>query len=83
VTTLDQKIRAWLDEHDACVDSDCNAETIEALRAVLDVPRYDLTRPTGHLVDDAQRRAWNRALDRARQGIAFELGISSETADAV
>jgi hypothetical protein len=30
------RIRAWLDEHDACVDSDCHAEHIEALRAVLD-----------------------------------------------
>lgn len=74
---LDQQIRAELDSYD---DSGVQLGNLtDAIRAVLDVSRYDLNRPTGHLVDDAQRRAWNRCLERTRMAIAYELGITQET----
>lgn len=67
--------------HKSCCDGQCECATgglVSALRAVLGIPHYDLTRPTGHLVDDAQRRAWNRALDRAQQVIAAALSIPTD-----
>ena len=74
---LDQQIRAELASYD---DSGVQLGNLtDAVRAVLDIPPYDLTRPTGHLVDDAQRRAWNRALERCRMGIAYQLGLTQET----
>ena len=70
MSALEEKIREWLAEHDACVDSDCHQEHIDAIRAVLDIPDWpDREAPA------AVALAWNRALDTARQAIAHQLGI--------